>query len=247
MKEKRPNMVFGIRPVMEAISAGKEIDKILVQRGLRGENYNELLQLIREMKILTQMVPIEKLNSITRANHQGIIAFTTAIDTANIENVLPGIFESGKNPLILVLDRLTDVRNFGAIARTAECCGVDAILVPEKESAALNADAVKTSAGALMKIPVCRTKNLKDSVSFLQKSGLKVFACTEKATDYYYKENFDLPAAIIMGSEETGIANDLLRIADSMVKIPMLGEIGSLNVSVATGIILAEAVKQRIG
>ncbi|MGN6639241.1 MAG: 23S rRNA (guanosine(2251)-2'-O)-methyltransferase RlmB [Mucilaginibacter sp.] len=238
-------MVFGIRAVIEAIRSGKEIESLYIQRGIGGGLLNELKVLLNEYGISAQQVPIEKLNRITAKNHQGVIAIISPIVYQRIENIIPGIFERGETPLILVLDGITDVRNMGAIARTAECAGVHAIVIPAKGSAQINADGIKTSAGALYKIPVCRHDNFMQTMRFLQESGLQLVACTEKTNDYIYKPDYTVPTAIIMGSEEDGIRNELIRIADYLAKIPMFGEIESLNVSVSTGIILYEAIRQR--
>ena len=237
-------LIFGIRPVIEAVKAGKEIDKLLIQNGLQGELIQELKRLIEKNKILFQYVPVEKLNRLTKKNHQGVICFVSMVSFGAIENVLPTVYEQGKIPLILILDRITDVRNFGAISRTAECAGVDAIIIPAKETAQINADAMKTSAGALNRIPVCRSKNLKNTIEFLKNSGMQIIACTEKAQIAYYEIDYALPTAIIVGSEENGIDKEYLSIS-KVVKIPMLGEIESLNVSVAAGIVVFEAIRQR--
>ena len=239
------DFIFGIRSVIEAIDSGKEIDKILIKKGLSGDLFKELFEKIREYQVPFQYVPVEKINRLTRKNHQGVLAFISPVTFYDLENLLPSLFESGKTPLLLVLDQVTDVRNFGAIVRTAECAGVDAILVPEKGAARINADAVKTSAGALHLVPVCRSKDLKKSLVFLKESGLKIIAATEKATENYTETDLTGPAAIIMGSEEYGIDLQLLRIADQLVKIPILGKIESLNVSVAAGLLIYEAVRQR--
>jgi 23S rRNA (guanosine2251-2'-O)-methyltransferase len=179
-------------------------------------------------------------------NHQGVLAFISPIEYQNIENILPMVYESGREPFFIILDKVSDVRNFGAITRTAECAGVDAIIIPEKGSARISGDAVKTSAGALHKIPVCRVKNLAQTIKFLQESGIQIVAATEKASDLYYQTDFSIPTAILMGSEDTGLEMEYLRTADRMVKIPILGEIESLNVSVAASILMYEAVKQRM-
>lgn len=237
--------LFGIRPVIEAIRAGKEIDKILIQANIAGELFSELKKLIHEHKISFQYVPVEKLNRITPKNHQGVIGYTSSVEYYSIEEIIPQLFEAGKTPLILILDRITDVRNFGAIARTAECSGVDAIVIPSKGSAQINGDAIKTSAGALHEIKICRSNNLKTTIDYLKESGLQLISCTEKADTNLYDVNFSLPAAIIMGSEEDGISGEYLKRSDHKVKIPLLGVIESLNVSVAAGVILYEAVRQR--
>ncbi len=244
MSEKE--YVFGIRAVIEAIKSGKEIERLLIKKGLKGELFGELFALIRELEIPFQHVPIEKINRITQKNHQGVVAYLSAITYHSIENIIPMVFEKGENPLILVLDRVTDVRNFGAIARTAECSGVHAIMIPNKGAAQINSDALKTSAGALHNIPVCRVNSLKDGISFLKKSGLQIFAVSEKSEDDYFKSDFSTPTAFIMGAEDKGIALELIHEADKNIRIPILGDIDSLNVSVATGIILYESVKQRL-
>ena len=237
--------IYGIRPVIEALKAGKEIEKILLQKGLRGEGFHQLFSLIKELEIPSQFVPVEKLQRMTRQNHQGVIAFISEISYQKLDAIIPFVFEQGKVPLILVLDRITDVRNFGAIARTAECAGVDALVIPLKNSAPVSPDAIKTSAGALYKLAVCRSESLADSLRFLKNSGLKIIAATEKAETGYTKAGFDEPIALVIGSEEDGISDDLLNMADLKINIPVLGEIASLNVSVATGIILYEIIRQR--
>ncbi|WP_413667805.1 23S rRNA (guanosine(2251)-2'-O)-methyltransferase RlmB [Mucilaginibacter sp. Mucisp86] len=238
-------MVFGIRAVVEAIRSGKEIEALFIQRGIGGGLIQELKELMNEYQITAQQVPVEKLNRITQKNHQGVIAVISPIVYQKIENIIPDVFEKGETPLILVLDSITDVRNMGAIARTAECAGVHAIVIPAKGSAQINPDAIKTSAGALYKIPVCRHDNFMQTVRFLQESGLQLVCCTEKTQDDIYKPDYTVPTAIVMGSEEDGIRNEIIRISDHLAKIPMFGEIESLNVSVSTGVILYEAIRQR--
>jgi 23S rRNA (guanosine2251-2'-O)-methyltransferase len=246
-REGRENnqLIFGIRAVIEAIKSGKEIESLYIQRGLSGGLITELKALLREYGIAAQQVPIEKLDRLTLKNHQGAVAYISPIIYQKIENIIPEIFEKGEMPLVLVLDSITDVRNMGAVARTAECAGVHAIVIPAKGSAQINPDAVKTSAGALYKIPVCRHENFLQTVRFLQESGLQLVCCTEKTNDFIYKPDYAAPTAIIMGSEEDGVRNEIIRIADHLAKIPMFGEIESLNVSVATGVVLYEAVRQR--
>ncbi len=247
IKKEKSNFIFGTRTAIEAIRAGKEVDKIFIQKGLNNELFAELRKLIADGNIPHQFVPIEKLDRITGKNHQGVICFLSEITFHNIENLLPGIYEKGTVPLLLILDKVTDVRNFGAICRTAECSGVNAIIIPTRGSAQINADAVKTSAGALQLIPVCREENLKNTIIFLKESGVQIVACTEKTDDYYYSLDFTQPTAIIMGSEEDGISGEYLKLCDHKAKIPLLGEIQSLNVSVACGVLLYEVVKQRVG
>lgn len=243
---KKENQIYGLRPVIEAIKSGKEIDKILFQKGLKGTIYNELRTLAFNKNIAIQFVPVEKLNRITRKNHQGIVAYISLINYYNIEDILPMVYEKGETPLFLILDRITDVRNIGAITRTAECAGVQAIIIPDKGSAQINADAIKSSAGALHLVNIVKSRNLKNTIKYLKDSGIQIVACTEKSDDYYYSTDFTIPTAIIMGSEENGISNDLLNISDCKVKIPVKGEIESLNVSVASAVVVYEAVKQRI-
>jgi len=241
----KDNIIYGFQPVIEAIKSGKVIDKLFVQKNIHPHKDQIVRQLSKLHEIPLQYVPREKLNKLTYHNHQGLVAFVSAIEYTDIEVLLPGIFEKGETPFILVLDSVTDVRNFGAIARTAECAGVHGILIASRGAAQVNEVAVKTSAGALNRIPVCRNHNLKDAITFLKQSGLKIFAATEKADTLYYMENYKMPLAIIMGSEERGVSGEYLKLCDSTVKIPLKGEIESLNVSVATGIVLFEVVKQR--
>ncbi len=239
------NFVFGLHAVIETITAGKEIEKLLIKKGLIGDLSKELMDLVQEHQIPYQLVPIEKINRVTRKNHQGVVAFISVIEYQQIDNVLVSVFEKGETPLVLVLDGITDVRNIGAIARSALCAGVHAIVVPEKGSATITADAIKTSAGALLELPVCRVKNLFKTVEYLKNSGLSIVIASEKAFEPYYSCDFNLPLAIIMGSEDTGVDQQLVKMADQKCLIPLQGPIKSLNVSVAAGIILFESVKQR--
>lgn len=242
---EKSDFIFGIHTVIEAINSGKEIERILIKKGLQGELYFKLMDMVHQMQIPVQMVPIEKLDRVTRKNHQGVLAFISPIAYNNIEEIIPRLFEEGKTPLLLILDQVTDVRNFGAIARSAEVAGVDAIIIPEKGAAQINADAMKTSAGALHLIPVCRSKSLSMTIKFLKNSGLKIVAATGKGEKFYDETNMKDPLAIIMGSEDLGIEAGLLKIADEWVKIPQAGQIESLNVSVAAGILIFEAIRQR--
>jgi len=241
----KEQMVFGIRAVQEAIAAGKEIEKVFVKKGLQGDLFRGFLEVVRQHNIPYQFVPIEKLNRLSRKNHQGVIAMISPVVYQDIEQLVPMLYDEGKEPFILVLDSVTDVRNFGAIARTAECAGVHAIVIPEKGGALINADALKTSAGALHTIPVCRVPSLKGIVEFLKNSGLKVVAATEKGAVNYNEANYQGPVTLVMGAEDTGISSDLLALSDVRSKIPILGEIESLNVSVAAGILMYEIVKSR--
>jgi len=242
---KKENFIYGIHPVIEALKSGKEIEKIMIQTGLKGEGFQQLHSLIREMEIPVQFVPMEKLNRITRQNHQGVVAMISEITYQKIEAILPMVYEQGKTPLVVMLDHITDVRNLGAIARTAECSGVDAILIPEKGSAQVNQDAIKTSAGALYKVPVCRYNSSKEIITFLKSSGLKIVAATEEASSDYTDIEMTQPVALILGSEESGISAELLKISDELIRIPIFGDIQSLNVSVAAGVIIYEILRQR--
>jgi 23S rRNA (guanosine2251-2'-O)-methyltransferase len=244
-KVKSKEIIFGTRPIIEALSAEKEIEKILIQRGTTGPQITEIIGLANDFNVPYQIVPVEKLNTITPKNHQGVIAFMSAISYGSLDNIISSCYEQGKLPLLIITDHITDVRNFGALARTAECAGVDAIIIPSKGNAQINSDAVKTSAGALTYIPICREDNLLKTVKYLQDSGISIVGCTEKAVKYIYEADYTKPTAIVMGSEETGISDEILRIADEVVKIPMNGKIGSLNVSVSAGIIVYEAIRQR--
>jgi len=239
------NLIYGLHPVIESIKSGKEFDKLFIQKGMRGEHLSELFTLLRENEVPFVHVPIEKLNRLTRKNHQGIVGFVSAIAFQPIEEVVQMIFEKGETPLILILDGVTDVRNFGAIARTAEVAGVHGILFPTQGSAQVNADAMKTSAGALNNIPVCRSKNLSQSIDYLKNCGLKLIGATEKATTSMYNVSLVEPTAIIMGSEDEGISPAYLKKCDHQVSIPMKGQTASLNVSVASAIMIYEAVRQR--
>lgn len=244
MTEKN-EMIFGVRAVIEAIQAGKEIDKILVKRDIQSELSKELFAELKGRMIPVQRVPVERINRITRKNHQGVIAFISAITYQKTEDIVPYLFEQGKNPLLIMLDGITDVRNFGAIARTCECAGIDAIIIPAKNSVSVNADAMKTSAGALHTLPVCREQSLTEIIKFLKNSGFKIVAATEKGDYDYTKANYKDPVCIIMGAEDTGVPYEHLSLCDEWIKIPLLGKIESLNVSVAAGILIYEAVKQR--
>jgi len=242
---KETEMIFGTRAVIEAIQAGKDIDKILMKRDLQSDLSRELFNIVRETKIPVQRVPQEKLDRLTRKNHQGVIAFISAVTYQRLEDIVPFLFEEGKNPLILLLDGVTDVRNFGAIARTCECAGVDAIVIPSRNSVSVNADAVKTSAGALLNIPVCKETSITEAIHFLKDCGYKVVAATEKAATSYLSADYTNPVALVMGGEDYGISSDNLRICDEMVKIPVFGNIASLNVSAAAAVLLYEVVRQR--
>ena len=245
MNSKKENFIFGIHPVIEAIKSGKEMERILLQKNLRGESFRELFNLIRELEIPFQFAPLEKFNRLSKQNHQGVIAWVTEITYQKIENIIPAIYEEGLIPLVLILDNITDVRNMGAIARTAECAGVNAIVIPVRGSAMINSEAIKTSAGALYKIPVCRATNLGATIEFLKHSGLQILAATEKGSIDYTEADLVKPSVLILGSEGKGISTEILKQADERISIPLTGEIESLNVSVAAGIFLFEFLRQR--
>jgi len=238
------NLIYGIHPIIEALNAGKDIEKILLSRELRNVQVKEISLKAEQMDIPIQKVPTEKLDSFTKANHQGIVAFVSVIEYQPIEDILLKTFEAGKQPVFIVLDRITDVRNFGAIARSAECAGVDALIIPSRGSAQVNADAIKTSAGALNLIPVHRSPNLKNTLRYFKDSGVRIIAVTEHGSTNYDSTDLTGPIAFVLGSEEDGISPEYLKLCDERIKIPLFGTIGSLNVSVAAGIIMFEAKRQ---
>ena len=240
----KPNLIFGMHSLLEALEAGREIDKILLKRGLRSEEVSRITALARERTIPLQIVPEERLTRLTRKQHQGVIAFISEIEYTPLETLIPMLYEAGRSPFVLLLDGLTDVRNFGAIARTAECAGVDALIIPERGSVTVTADAIKTSAGALHRLPVCRVSSIMSAVSLLQASGLKIVAASEKARDVYTETELRLPLGLVLGAEDEGVSEEVLRRADHIVRIPQVGAIGSLNVSVAAGILIYEIVRQ---
>jgi len=237
--------IFGIRAIIEAINAGETIDKVFLQKGLRGELFTELESLLRKNDVNCSYVPIEKLNRLTRSNHQGAVAQISPIEFHDLEQLVLNVMESGNTPLFLLLDQLSDVRNFGAIIRTAECTGVNGIVIQKKGGAPVNGDTIKTSAGAVFKVPICKVDHIKDAVFYMQASGIKVIAATEKTENTLYDVSFKEPCAIIMGSEDRGINPSILKVVDDKAKLPLLGDIESLNVSVACGAFLYEAVRQR--
>jgi len=244
--KKKEQLIYGIHPVMEALEAGKPLDKVMIQRGLRPETLQKLLKHFKKFNTPFQFVPKVKLDRTTGKNHQGVIAFLSPVEYQDLEWLLPTIFEKGETPLLLVLDRVTDIRNFGAICRSAECAGVHAIIVPEKGAAQINADAIKTSAGALLRVPICRVKSLVNTIKFLSDSGITSFAIHEKAGEPYYKKDLSIPLAIVMGSEEDGISEKVLSETQNSALIPMKGETESLNVSVSSAIVLFETLRQRV-
>lgn len=245
MESTQNNIVFGLRAIIEAILAGKNFDKVFVKQGLSGELASELQTLAKTHEIALKIVPQAKLDSITRKNHQGAIGFIVPVAYQNYEEIITMCFESGKDPLILVLDEITDVRNFGAMARTALCMGVDAIVIPVNGSVSITPDAIKTSSGALLTLPVCKVKSLPVALEKMKEYSIKIIGCTEKGNETIHKTDLTGPLAIVMGSEEKGLSTVVLRIADHLAGIPLQGPVGSLNVSVATGMALYEAARQR--
>ncbi len=242
------NIIFGIRAVLEAIQSGQAIEKVFLQKGLQGNLFSELNKSIKKNGIHTSFVPVEKLESLSKfQNHQGVVARISPIDFIAVEELIEKTIAAKEKPLFLLLDHITDVRNFGAIIRTAECTGVDGIIIPESGSAPVNASTVKTSAGAAFKVPIARVNHLKDALFHLQASGLSIVAATEKTSQNIYDVNLNIPLAIIMGSEERGINPSILKMVDYKVRLPLLGNIASLNVSVACGAVLYEVVRQRLG
>jgi 23S rRNA (guanosine2251-2'-O)-methyltransferase len=245
--QKETDCIFGMRPIIEAIKAGKQIDRLLIKQGLQGPLYQELMTEVKAFGISYQIVPVERIELVTRKNHQGVLAWLALVEFQHITNILPAIFEKGEDPLIIALDGVSDVRNFGAIVRSADCLGAHAVIIPEKGSARITADAIKTSAGALHTFPVCREKSIVRSIEYLKESGLKIICADEKRGDFADKADLTGPAVLIMGAEDKGISRELNELADVRVKIPMSGGVGSLNVSVASGIILYEIARQRNG
>lgn len=242
---EKTDYVYGLRAVIEAIESGQEIDKVLVSKDLKGDLARELMQTIKSHGVLVQKVPIEKIDRITRRNHQGALAILSAITYDSLANIVPQLYENGKVPFIVLLDGVTDVRNFGAIARTCECAGVDAIVIPRRGGVGVNADAMKTSAGALNYLPVCRETSILNAVKYLKDCGLQICAATEKSKIDYTEADYAVPTAIVMGAEDVGISEDVMRFCDTKVAIPQSGHIESLNVSVAAGVLIYEVVRQR--
>lgn len=242
---QRDQYIYGIHPVEEALNSGATIERIFIQKGIHKDGISTIVRGAQQHEIPVQFVPAEKLNRLHR-NHQGIAAMVSPVQFYKVEDVLAQVYEKGEFPLFIIADRITDVRNFGAIARTALCCGAHALIIPQAETASINSDAMKASAGALHKIPVCREKNLVQLIKQLKLNGLQVLVSDMNGSKFIFEADLKIPTAIIMGSEGEGVAPELLRLADEIVKIPMTGTFESLNVSVATGIFLYEAVKQRM-
>ena len=246
MKEKETTTIFGIRAVIEAIQNNETIDKIFIQKGLSGQLFQELQQKTKSGDYNISYVPVEKLNRLVKGNHQGVVAKISPVEFADLETVVEGALQKEKAPLFLLLDQVDDVRNFGAMIRTAECCGVDGIIIPKKGGAPVTADTVKTSAGAIFKIPLIKVDHIKDAIFYMQGSGIKVVAATEKTEDLLYSVDMNQPLALVMGNEGKGISDSVLKLVDEKAKLPMQGSIGSLNVSVACGAFLYEVVRQRL-
>lgn len=243
---EKETKIYGLRAVMEALNAGESIDKVFLQKGLRGDLFQQLEKTLKQEGLHVSYVPVEKLNRLTKQNHQGVVAQISPIEFHELDNLVLQVIESGKTPLFLLLDQITDVRNFGAIIRTAECTGVDGIIIQKKGGAPVTGDTIKTSAGAVFKVPIAKVDHIKDAMFHLQASGIKVIAATEKTNNTIYDVSFNEPCAIIMGSEGKGINPSILKLVDEKAKLPLLGEIESLNVSVACGAFLYEVVRQRL-
>lgn len=243
--EQKSDIVFGIHPILEGLQSDKNFDKILILNTLRTDQAKEIIEIARERGISLNKVPQQKLDRVTRKNHQGIIGFIAPIEFQNIEEIIPNLFSEGKTPFLLILDRISDVRNFGAIIRTAECAGVHAIIIPKKGAAQINGETIKTSTGAIFNIPICKVPGIDSVIPFLKDSGIHLIACSEKTEINYTEVDYSIPLAIIMGSEESGIAISNITKCDSTAKLPLLGLTGNLNVSVAAGIIMYEVIRQR--
>lgn len=242
---KKEETIFGTRAVIEAIKAGREIEKIFIQTGLNNDLIKELISIARDNSIPLSFIPQQKLNKLSNKNHQGVVCMLSVVQYSKLEDLIDKAYGDGKEPFFVILDRITDVRNFGAIARTADCAGITGIIIPDKGNAPITGDAMKTSAGALSFMPVCRVSDLKKTIANLKSNGLQIMACTEKASQTIYETDLQGPVAIVMGSEEDGISQALIKDADHLVKIPMYGNISSLNVSVAAGIALFEVIRQK--
>lgn len=242
---KTSSTIYGLRPVIEAIDGDTRIDRILLQNGISGSLAGELKGRIRDNNIPFQFVPVEKLNRLTKGNHQGVVALISPIEFKQAMDLIPQLMEGEKAPMVLLLDHVTDVRNFGAIVRTAECTGVDAVIIPDHGSAQVGDDAVKTSSGALLRMPICREQNLKTVINLAKQCGMQVVAATEKGATDYLEVDYTKPTLLIMGAEETGISPELLKMADARAKLPILGQVQSLNVSVAAAVFMYEVLRQR--
>jgi len=243
--EKLDNYLFGIRPLAEYLEGGGKPERVLIQQGLLGSNFQKLFAMIRDQKVPFQMVPPERLNKYKKHNHQGVVAFMPAIVYHTLEKIIPAILDAGERPLLVILDGITDVRNMGAIARSAECAGAHALVLSEKGNAPINADAIKASAGALTRLSVCKERSVLHAIGFLKECGINLLVCDDGGKHSIYDADLSRPLGIIMGSEDRGASKATKKMADGMIRIPMKGKIASLNVSVATGIVLFEAIRQR--
>lgn len=240
------NLIFGIRPVAEAVESGKQIEKIYIRKGAEGQLMNDLRDLCIRHRLRIQEVPVEKLNRLTKGNHQGVVAQMAAIEYVEVQDILDRVPED-ETPLIVMFDGVTDVRNFGGIARSAECAGAHGIITSLKSSAPVNSEAMKASAGALNRIPVCRVGSIRNTIKSLQNEGFQVVAATEHSRKLMYDADFRKPTLIVMGSEDNGISKEVLKLCDEQLAIPLIGAIESLNVSAAAAVMLFEVVRQRIG
>ena len=245
MEESKTQYLFGMHPVMEAVKTGKKLEKVLFKQGLEGPQFRELMDLLKIREIPFQFVPVEKLNRSVRGAHQGVLAYMSQIDYVDLEQLVNDALGMSENPVLMILDGVSDVRNLGAIARSLECAGGHGIIVPAKGGAAINAEAIKSSAGALMRIDACKVPNLRVAAYYLKQSGFRLIAATEKVDRKIYDVDMTGPCAIIMGSEGKGISKAMLDLADDKAAIPMAGEISSLNVAAASTVMLYEAVRQR--
>ncbi len=242
---EKAETIFGTRAVIEAIKAGREIEKIYIQAGLNNDLIKELINTAATHKAPYSFIPQQKLDRLSNKNHQGVVCVLSAVQYVPLENIIDKCYSEGREPFFLIVDRVTDVRNFGALARTAECAQLDAIIIADKGNAPITGDAMKTSAGALNHLPVCRVKDMKKTFQLLKDNGIQIIACTEKATTTIYQIDLNTPIAIVLGSEEDGISPQMLKEADHLAKIPLKGSIESLNVSVAAGIAVYEAIRQK--
>lgn len=242
---EKAETIFGTRAVIEAIKAGREIEKIYIQSGLNNDLIKELINTAATHKAPYSFIPQVKLDRLSNKKHQGVVCVLSAVQYVPLENIIDKCYSEGREPFFLIVDRVTDVRNFGALARTAECAQVDAMIIADKGNAPITGDAMKTSAGALNHLPVCRVKDMKKTFQLLKDNGIQIIACTEKATNTIYQIDLNIPIAIILGSEEDGISPQMLKDADHLAKIPLMGSIESLNVSVAAGIVVYEKIRQR--
>lgn len=242
----KKQLIYGRHPIEEALLADKKFDKILLQRGLQADVLNNIVELAKEKEVAVQFVPFEKLNRVTRKAHQGVVGFLSLVTYYTVEDVLSQVYDKGEVPFFLICDGITDVRNFGAMARTAICTGIHGIIMTQKGSANINGDAMKASAGALHKIPICKVRFLDETIKYLQNNGLQIIASSLQTPHYPKTIDWSIPTALIMGAEDKGVSPKHLRLANQAVKIPIIGDFDSYNVSVATGMILYEAMQQRM-